>query len=45
MNAAQVMNLGQLLTQTATLFPDRPGLIRGERTWTWREIDAARRRA
>ena len=39
MNDAQVINLGQLLTQTAKLFPDRPGLIRGERQWAWREID------
>ncbi|MDR6858454.1 acyl-CoA synthetase (AMP-forming)/AMP-acid ligase II [Variovorax guangxiensis] len=39
MNAAQVMNLGQLLTQTARLFPDRPALIRGERTWTWAEVE------
>jgi acyl-CoA synthetase (AMP-forming)/AMP-acid ligase II len=34
------MNLGHLLAQTAALFPDRPGLVHGERTWTWREIDA-----
>jgi fatty-acyl-CoA synthase len=39
-NAAQVMNLGQLLAQTARLFPDHIGLIHGERQWTWREIDA-----
>ena len=39
MNDAQVINLGQLLTQTAKLFPDSPGLIRGQRQWTWREID------
>ena len=29
MNAAQVMNLGQLLPQTARLFPDRAALYRG----------------
>jgi acyl-CoA synthetase (AMP-forming)/AMP-acid ligase II len=40
MNAAQVCNLSQLLRQTAALYPDRPGLIQGERQWTWREIDA-----
>jgi acyl-CoA synthetase (AMP-forming)/AMP-acid ligase II len=34
------MNLSALLSQTAALFPDRPGLIQGERQWTWREIDA-----
>ena len=37
--AAQAMNLGQLLTQTARLFPDRPGVIEPDRSWTWREID------
>lgn len=36
---ARVMNLSTLLAQTAALFPDRPGLIQGERTWTWRELD------
>ncbi len=40
MNAAQVTNLSVLLSQTAALFPDRPGLIQGERQWTWREINA-----
>ena len=40
MNAAQVMNLGHLLTQTARLFPDRPALIQeGGRTWTWGEME------
>ena len=39
MNDAQVMNLGQLLTHTARLHPARPGLIQGDRTWTWAEID------
>jgi acyl-CoA synthetase (AMP-forming)/AMP-acid ligase II len=40
MNAAQVMNLGRLLTHTARLFPDRPALIQdGGRTWTWREME------
>ena len=40
MNAAQVMNLGRLLTHTARLFPDRPALIHeGGRTWTWREME------
>ena len=34
-----VMNLGHLLTDTARRFPDRPGLIRGERVWTWAEIN------
>ena len=39
MNSAQVMNLGRLLAQTARLFPDRPGLIEGDRQWNWSEID------
>jgi fatty-acyl-CoA synthase len=38
-NAAQVMNLGNLLTQTARLFPDRPALLRAGRTWTWAELE------
>jgi len=38
-HAAQVMNLAQLLRQTAKLFPQRAGLIHGERTWTWAELD------
>jgi fatty-acyl-CoA synthase len=40
MSAPQTANLSTLLAQTAALFPDRPGLIHGERVWTWREIDA-----
>lgn len=36
---ASAMNLSALLAQTAALFPDRPGLIHGERRWSWREID------
>jgi fatty-acyl-CoA synthase len=40
MSDAQVMNLSALLAQTAALHPDRPGLIQGERQWTWREINA-----
>jgi fatty-acyl-CoA synthase len=40
MHPAQVMNLGQLLSQTAALFPDRSGLIQGEQHWSWHEINA-----
>jgi fatty-acyl-CoA synthase len=40
MHQAQVMNLGQLLTQTARLFPEHAGLIQGDETWTWKAIDA-----
>jgi acyl-CoA synthetase (AMP-forming)/AMP-acid ligase II len=39
MNPAQTTNLAQLLTQTARLFPHRPGLIQGEASWTWGEIE------
>ncbi|MFO1321421.1 MAG: acyl-CoA synthetase [Burkholderiales bacterium] len=37
---AQSSNLSALLSQTAALFPDRPGLIQGDRSWTWKEINA-----
>jgi acyl-CoA synthetase (AMP-forming)/AMP-acid ligase II len=40
MHAAQVMNLSQLLAQTARLYPDHPGLIRGDQQWSWREMQA-----
>ncbi|WP_044849261.1 acyl-CoA synthetase [Burkholderia sp. USMB20] len=33
------MNLGQLLTQTARLYPDRPAIFRGDQTWSWAEIE------
>ena len=39
MHPAQTANLALLLTQTAQLFPDRPGLIQGEASWTWGEIE------
>ena len=38
-HAAQVMNLAQLLRQSARLFPRHTGLIHGERRWTWAELD------
>ncbi len=37
----RVMNLAHIVTQAARRFPDRPGLIWGERQWAWREIEAA----
>ena len=40
MSQPQVANLSTLLAQTSALFPDRPGLIQGEKVWTWREINA-----
>lgn len=40
MNAAQVMNLGQLLSQAAQLYPDQPGLFEDDNSWTWTEINA-----
>jgi fatty-acyl-CoA synthase len=36
----RVMNLGDLLTQTARRLPAHPGLIVGERVLTWRELNA-----
>ncbi|MEZ5729755.1 MAG: acyl-CoA synthetase [Burkholderiaceae bacterium] len=39
MNDAQSMNLGQLLSQTARLFPERTGLVHGDTHRCWREID------
>lgn len=35
----QVMNLGNLLTQTARKYPDRPGLIRGDKSYSWSQIN------
>lgn len=40
MHAAQVMNLSQLLAQTARLHPDLPGLIHRDHVWSWQEINA-----
>ncbi len=36
----RVMNLAHLLTQNARRHGDRAGLIWGDRSWTWRDIDA-----
>src|SRR3990170_6374673 len=36
----RVMNLAHLVTQNARRHGDRTGLIWGDRSWTWREIDA-----
>jgi fatty-acyl-CoA synthase len=36
----RVMNLAYLLTQNARRFPDRSGLIWGDKQWTWRSVDA-----
>jgi len=36
---SDVMNLGRLLSDTARRLPDRPGLIWGEQTWSWRQLD------
>lgn len=35
----KVMNLGRLLTQTAGRWPDRAGLVQGDRTWSWAALD------
>ena len=37
---AQVMNLGNLLTQTACKYPTRPGLIQGDKTHSWQQMNA-----
>ena len=37
----RVMNLAHFLTRNARRFPERTGFVRGERRWTWAEIDAA----
>src|SRR3954467_5115688 len=36
----RVMNLAHMLTQNARRHGARPGLVWGDRSWTWREIDA-----
>jgi fatty-acyl-CoA synthase len=36
----RVMNLAHLVTQNARRHGDRIGFIWGEKSWTWREIDA-----
>jgi acyl-CoA synthetase (AMP-forming)/AMP-acid ligase II len=35
----QVMNLGNLLTQAARKYPDKPGFIHGEKQYTWAELN------
>jgi len=37
----RVMNLAHILTQNARRHGDRVGFIWGDKSWTWREIDAA----
>jgi fatty-acyl-CoA synthase len=39
MNPAQVMNLGELLAQTARRFPSRAGLIHQDRRVTWQTLN------
>ncbi len=38
--STRVMNLGDLLTHTARRLPDAPGLVHGDRSWTWSEVNA-----
>ena len=40
----RVMNLAHILTQNARRHGDRTGFIWGDKSWTWREIDAPGRR-
>src|SRR6185437_7588655 len=37
----RVMNLAHMLTQNSRRHGDRVGFIWGDKSWTWREIDAA----
>ena len=37
----RVSNLAHGLSRAARRFPDRAGLVQGDRIWTWREIDRA----
>jgi fatty-acyl-CoA synthase len=37
----RVMNLSHFLTRNARRLPNHPGLIWGERTWTWAEMEAS----
>ncbi|HSV84681.1 MAG TPA: AMP-binding protein [Ramlibacter sp.] len=39
MRSAPAMNLGQLLTQAARRFPQRTGVVDGERRFTWVEVN------
>ena len=39
MNAAQVMNLGRLLTHTAKLYPHHTALRQGDQAWTWSQVN------
>src|ERR1700749_957395 len=36
----RVMNLAYMLTQNARRHGSRPGFVWGDKSWTWREIDA-----
>ena len=36
----RVMNLSHFLTRNARRLPTHPGLIWGEQTWTWAEMEA-----
>ena len=38
MGINNVMNLGELLSQVARRYPDAPGLIHGDATYSWRQI-------
>ena len=39
--STRVMNLAHFLTRNGKRFADRPGLIWGQRQWSWGRIDAA----
>ena len=33
------LNVGRMIANTARLHPDRPGVVRGNQAWTWRELN------
>ena len=39
-NTRRVMNLAHMIRQNARRFPELPGFIWGEKTWSWAEIEA-----
>jgi fatty-acyl-CoA synthase len=39
MTMTPVMNLGHFLTSAARRLPDLPGLVQGDRVWTWSELN------
>jgi len=40
-SSRRVMNLAHVLVQNARRFPDRPGFVWADRSWSWAEIEAS----